>query len=108
MVHGLWGATNTKAVVKFLKENKFNAVRLPFSVDMAYQPSSDPGPQIDRDASDAPVPDAFRTKAAGGNPEAGMTAMDAYAHVIQEMGNAGIQVLVDQHGEPELDEGGVH
>ena len=26
-----------------------------------------------------------------------MTAMDAYAHVIQEMGNAGLQVLVDQH-----------
>ena len=54
MVHGLWGATNTKAVVKFLKENKFNAVRLPFSVDMAYQPSYAPGLRSISDASAPP------------------------------------------------------
>ena len=36
--HGLWGATTTDRVFRFLRANGFNAIRIPFSAELALEP----------------------------------------------------------------------
>jgi aryl-phospho-beta-D-glucosidase BglC (GH1 family) len=37
--HGLWGATNVSNVLGFLRQNGFNAIRVPFSAELALKPN---------------------------------------------------------------------
>jgi hypothetical protein len=44
--HGLWGATTMDAVLDFLASNNFNAIRVPFSLDLALNLDQPPEPSL--------------------------------------------------------------
>ena len=85
MTHGLW-AVDYKFIVDFLANNHFNAVRLPFSLDMVLKNPS-------------PTSISYSCK---NNPNCnsdlkGLHSLEILDKIISYMASKGIVVLLDLH-----------
>lgn len=85
-VHGLW-AVDYKFIVDFLASNKFNAVRIPFSLDMVMN---------------NPTPTSITFGFCSNNPNCnldlkGLKSLEVLDKIINYMGAKGIVVMLDLH-----------
>lgn len=85
-VHGLW-AVDYKFIVDFLASNKFNAVRLPFYLDLVLND---------------PIPTSIKFGGCGNdgncnNDLRGLRSLEVLDKVINYMGSRGIVVMLDMH-----------
>ena len=85
VVHGLW-AVDYKSIVNFLADNDFNAIRLPFSLDLVLN---------------NPVPTSisyYCKNNPGCNSDLkNLNSLEVLDKVINYMGTKGIVVLLDLH-----------
>eukprot|EP01084_Bolivina_argentea_P105505 188936_1 len=80
VVDGLWQVTYS-SLLDFLVSNNYNAIRLPFCVDMI---------------NNNPMPN--NTINYNINPELkGMSALQVYDFIIQQAGNRGLLIMLDMH-----------
>jgi endoglucanase len=83
--HGLWGNINSSFFLDFLKDNDFNAIRLPLDLDLMLH-----------DGKHAHVAD---------DPKNTMTSLGLLDYLIKACADRGIVVLLDMHC---LDTGGTN
>jgi endoglucanase len=85
-VHGLW-AVDYKFIIDFLASNNFNAVRLPFSLDMVI---NNPSPST--------INYGYCQNNVHCNKDLqGLTSLQVMDKIINYMGTKGIAVLLDMH-----------
>lgn len=85
-MHGLW-AVDYKYLIDFLAKNKFNAVRLPFALDMVMN---------------NPIPTSINFGSCSNDRSCnldlrGLSSLDVMDKIINYMGTKGIVVMLDMH-----------
>ncbi|TEB26467.1 glycosyl hydrolase family 5 protein/cellulase [Coprinellus micaceus] len=89
-------------IAQWLSANRFNCVRLTFSIDMALNPSQRVSDAFTAAASPAGVSTSsmqtlYNSAVSKNSWLSSSTTRGAFARVIQELGNAGVMVILDNH-----------